>query len=156
MEAAIDLAGIAGSVTLLEFNEALRADKVLVDKLNSLPNTSVITSARTLELVGKGQKITGLRYLDRKTEKEVAIDVDGVFVQIGLLPNSGFAKDTLELTKFGEIVVDAKGHTNVPGIYAAGDVTTTPFKQIVIAMGEGAKVALAVFEDKMYASHKTE
>ena len=127
VEAAIDLAGIAGSVTLLEFNEALRADKVLVDKLNSLPNTSVITSARTLELVGNGQKITGLRYLDRKTEKEVAIDVDGVFVQIGLLPNSGFAKDTLELTKFGEIVVDAKGQKLISNPAHGGEQMTEEY-----------------------------
>jgi alkyl hydroperoxide reductase subunit F len=151
VEAAIDLAGIAGSVTLFEFNDALKADRVLVDKLHSLPNTSVVVNARTAELVGDGQKIVGLRYQDRASGKDVTFDVDGVFVQIGLLPNSSFAKDTLELTKFGEIVVDAKGHTSVPGIYAAGDVTTTPFKQIVIAMGEGAKVALAAFEDRMYA-----
>jgi NADH-dependent peroxiredoxin subunit F len=151
VEAAIDLAGIAGHVTVFEYNEGLKADKVLVDKLNSLPNVSVVTHARTQELVGDGKKITALRYLDRKTEKLEEVKLDGVFVQIGLLPNSSFAKDTLELTKFGEIVVDAKGHTSVPGIYAAGDVTTTPFKQIIIAMGEGAKVALAAFEDRMYA-----
>jgi alkyl hydroperoxide reductase subunit F len=151
VEAAIDLAGIAGEVVLLEYGDALKADKVLVDKLNSLPNTSVLLNAQTRELIGDGQKITELLYVDRKSQQELSFKVDGVFVQIGLLPNSSFVKDTVELTKFGEIVVDGKGHTSVPGIYAAGDVTTTPFKQIVIAMGEGAKVALAAFEDKMYA-----
>lgn len=150
VEAAIDLAGIAGEVTVFEYNDALKADKVLVDKLHSLKNTSVVTSAQTKTLLGDGQKINAIEYVDRKTKKEVKLDIDGVFVQIGLLPNSGFVKETLELTKFGEIVVDAKGHTSVPGIYAAGDVTTIPFKQIVIAMGEGAKVSLAAFEDKMY------
>lgn len=152
VEAAIDLAGIAGSVVLLEYGDALKADKVLVDKLHSLSNTSVLTKAKTHELVGDGQKIVGLKYLDRGSEKLVDLAVDGVFVQIGLLPNSSFVKETVELTKFGEIVVDGKGHTNVPGIYAAGDVTTTPYKQIVIAMGEGAKVALAAFEDRMHKS----
>ncbi len=150
VEAAIDLAGIAGEVVLFEFNETLKADQVLVDKLNSLSNTSVVTGARTTELVGNGQKITNLKYLERKTESEVSLPIDGVFVQIGLLPNSSFVKETLELSKFGEIIVDTKGHTNVPGIYAAGDVTTTPFKQIIIAMGEGAKAALTAFEDRMY------
>ncbi len=149
VEAAIDLAGIAGSVTLFEYNDALKADKVLVDKLMSLPNTKVITHARTKELVGNGQKIVALDYIDRRTEKVERAAIDGVFIQIGLLPNSAFVKETLELTKFGEIVVDGKGHTSVPGIYAAGDVTTAPYKQIVIAMGEGAKVALAAFEDRM-------
>ncbi len=149
VEAAIDLAGIAGTVTVFEYNEALKADQVLVDKLNSLPNTSVITNAITRELVGDGQKIVGIQFEDRKTGQTVKRDVDGVFVQIGLLPNSSFVKNTVELTKFGEIVVDGKNHTSVPGIYAAGDVTTTPFKQIVIAIGEGAKAALAAFEDRM-------
>ena len=151
VEAAIDLAGIAGEVVVFEYNEALKADKVLVDKLHALPNVSVVTSARTQELVGNGQKITTLVNVDRKTDQEVKLPIDGVFVQIGLIPNSSFAKGAVELSKFGEIVVDGKGHTSTPGIYAAGDVTTTPFKQIVIAMGEGAKVALAAFEDRMYA-----
>ena len=150
VEAAIDLAGIAGSVVLFEYGDSLKADKVLIDKLKSLGNTSIVTSAKTTELVGDGQKIVGLHYIDRVSDSPRDLEIDGVFVQIGLLPNSGFAKETLELSKFGEIVVDAKGHTNIPGIYAAGDVTTTPFKQIIIAMGEGAKVALAAFEDKMY------
>lgn len=149
VEAAIDLAGIAGEVVVLEYNDALKADQVLIDKLRSLPNTSVITSARTSALVGDGQKIVAIEYEDRKSGGTVTREVDGIFVQIGLLPNSACVKDTVELTKFGEIMVDTKGRTSVPGIYAAGDVTTTPFKQIIIAMGEGAKAALASFEDKM-------
>ncbi len=152
VEAAIDLAGIAGEIVVFEFNETLKADKVLVDKLHSLSNVSVVTNARTSELIGNGQKITDIQYFDRKNEKEITLPIEGVFVQIGLIPNSGFAKDTVELSKFGEILVDEKGHTNIKGIYAAGDVTTTPYKQIVIAMGEGAKVALAAFEDRMYAA----
>lgn len=152
VEAAIDLAGIAGEVVLFEYNDSLKADKVLVDKLNSLPNASVVMNARTKELKGDGQKITSIDYVDRKTDKEVSLALDGVFVQIGLLPNSSFVKETVELSKFGEIIVDPKGRTNVKGIYAAGDVTTTPFKQIVIAMGEGAKTALTVFEDRMYGN----
>ncbi len=150
VEAAIDLAGIAGEVVVFEYNETLKADKILIDKLSSLKNVSVITNARTSELVGNGQKITEITYFDRKSEKEIRFPIEGVFVQIGLNPNSGFAKNVLELSKFGEIIVDAKGHTSVPGIYAAGDVTTTPYKQIIIAMGEGAKVALAAYEDRMF------
>ena len=151
VEAAIDLAGIAGEVVVLEYNEGLKADKVLIDKLNSMPNTSVITNAKTSELLGDGQKIVALEYVDRKTEKTVRKEVDGVFIQIGLLPNSSFVKDTVELTKFGEIVIDEKGRTNIQGIYGAGDVTTVPFKQIIIAMGEGAKAALTSFEDRIRA-----
>lgn len=149
VEAAIDLAGIVREVVLLEFADQLKADKVLVDKLKSLPNASFITNARTSQVIGDGQKVVALEYENRATKELTRLDLDGIFVQIGLLPNSGFLKGTLELTQFGEIVVDAKGRTSVPGIYAAGDVTTTPYKQIVIAMGEGAKVALAAFEDRM-------
>lgn len=149
VEAAIDLAGIVREVVVFEYNDQLKADKVLVDKLKSLSNTSVVTNARTKELHADGQKIVAIEYFDRKSEKDIRLDIDGVFIQIGLLPNSSFVKNTVELSKFGEIIVDPKGRTNIPGIYAAGDVTTTPYKQIVIAMGEGAKVALAVFEDKM-------
>jgi len=126
---------------------------VLVEKLKSLPNASILTHARTAQIVGDGQKVLGLEYEDRTSQTIQKIDLDGVFVQIGLLPNSQFLKDTLELTKTGEIVVDPKGRTSVQGIYAAGDVTTTPYKQIIIAMGEGAKVALAAFEDNMLAAH---
>lgn len=149
VEAAIDLAGIAGSVVVLEYGEKLRADQVLIDKLNSMPNTSVITQAQTTELKGDGQKIVELQYTDRAKKESKAFPVDGVFVQIGLLPNSGFLKGTVELSKFGEILIDEKGRTNVPGIYAAGDVTTAPYKQIIIAMGEGAKAALTAFEDRI-------
>lgn len=151
VEAAIDLSGIVKEVVVFEFNESLKADQVLVDKLNSLPNASIVTSARTKEVLGDGKKVTRLVYEDRKSGQDVSIDLDGVFVQIGLLPNSQFLKGTVELSHTGEIMVDAKGRTNVPGIYAAGDVTNTPYKQIIIAMGEGAKVALAAFEDEMLA-----
>jgi len=150
VEAAIDLAGIVKEVVLVEYNESLKADKILVDKLKSLANVSIITNAKTEEIVGNGNKVTALNYFDRKTEKINSIDLEGVFIQIGLVPNSGFLKDVVKLSKYGEIEVDQKGRTSVPGIYAAGDVTTTPFKQIIIAMGEGAKAALAAFEDRMY------
>lgn len=149
VEAAIDLAGICSDVTLLEFSDQLRADKVLVDKLRSLPNTSVIMQARTSEVVGNGEKVVGLQYEDRSTASMKKIDCDGIFVQIGLSPNSAVVRELVETTRSGEIVVDQKGHTSVTGIYAAGDVTTVPYKQIVIAMGEGAKVALTAFEDRM-------
>jgi alkyl hydroperoxide reductase subunit F len=152
VEAAIDLAGIVREVVLLEFADQLKADQVLVTKLKSLPNVSIVTNARTKEIVGDGQKVEGLVYEDRKVGTDARVDLDGVFVQIGLLPNSQFLKGAVELTKFGEIVVDDKGRTSAPGIYAAGDVTTTPYKQIIIAMGEGAKTALAAFEDRMRAT----
>lgn len=153
VEAAIDLSGIVREVVLFEYNDQLKADSVLVEKLKSIPNASIVTSARTKEVRGDGQKVQTLVYEDRKTGQDVQIDLDGVFVQIGLLPNSQFLKETVELNKFGEIIVDEKCRTSVPGIYAAGDVTTVPYKQIVIAMGEGAKAALTAFEDRMYA-HK--
>ncbi len=127
----------------------LKADKVLVDKLKSLPNVSIVTEARTSQVLGDGGKVTALEYENRKTKEMIKVDLDGIFVQIGLLPNSGFIKDVVETTKFGEIVIDNKGRTSSPGIYAAGDVTTVPYKQIIIAMGEGAKAALAAFEDQM-------
>jgi alkyl hydroperoxide reductase subunit F len=151
IEAAIDLAGIAKHVTVFEYQDTLKADQVLVDKLNSLPNTQVITGVRTQAIEGDGQKVHTLVYDHRASGEERRLPLDGVFVQIGLLPNSQFLKGTLELTPMGEIPVDAKGRTSVPGIYAAGDVTTTPFKQIIIAMGEGAKAALTAFEDRMLA-----
>lgn len=150
VEAAIDLAGIVKEVVVFEYNHDLKADKILVDKLKSLPNVSVITSAHSKEIAGDGKKVTSLNYIDRKTEKPQEVPLDGVFIQIGLVPNSQFLKGTVELTKFGEIIVDEKGRTSVKGIYAAGDVTTTPYKQIIIAMGEGAKAALAAFEDRIY------
>ncbi len=149
VEAAIDLAGIVKEIVLFEFMDTLKADKVLVDKLKSLPNVSIVTNARTAQVLGDGGKVIGLEYENRKTNEMMKVDLDGIFVQIGLLPNSSFVKDLVETTKFGEIVIDNKGRTNVQGIYAAGDVTTVPYKQIIIAMGEGAKSALAAFEDQM-------
>lgn len=149
VEAAIDLAGIVREVVVFEFMENLKADQVLVDKLKSLPNVSTVTNARTAEVVGDGGKVVALNYEERATGEMKKVDLDGVFVQIGLLPNSGFIEDVVETTKFGEIVVDVKNRTSEPGIYAAGDVTTVPYKQIIISMGEGAKSALAAFEDLM-------
>jgi alkyl hydroperoxide reductase subunit F len=151
VEAAIDLSGICTHVTLIEFADALKADAVLIKNLESRPNVTVISSARTTKVNGDGSKVLGLEYEDRKTKETRSVEVDGVFVQIGLSPNSAIVADLLTLNRFGEIVVDDKGRTSVPGIYAAGDVTTTPFKQIVIAMGDGAKVALTAFEDRMRA-----
>ncbi|PKQ42346.1 alkyl hydroperoxide reductase subunit F [Pseudomonas sp. YY-1] len=146
VEAAIDLAGIVAHVTLLEFADTLRADAVLQKKLNSLPNVTVIKSAQTTEVKGDGQKVTGLVYKDRTTEELHTVELEGIFVQIGLLPNSDWLKGTVELSRFGEIVIDAKGATNIPGVFAAGDVTTVPYKQIVIAMGEGSKASLSAFD----------
>ena len=150
VEAAIDLAGIVKELVLFEFQDQLKADKVLVDKLKSLPNVSIVTMAKTEEVIGDGQKVVALDYRDRTSDQLVRVDLDGIFVQIGLLPNSQFLKGIVELTPFGEVVIDQKGRTSNPGIYAAGDVTNIPFKQIIIAMGEGAKTALAAFEDLMY------
>jgi alkyl hydroperoxide reductase subunit F len=152
VEAAIDLAGIVREVILFEFNAELKADKILVDKLKSLPNVSILTNVRTEEVMGDGSKVIALKYEDRTSQEIKKVDLDGIFVQIGLIPNSHFIKDIVETTKFGEIIIDPKGRTSLPGIYAAGDVTTIPYKQIIIAMGEGAKVALASFEDQMLAS----
>ncbi|MBD9412611.1 alkyl hydroperoxide reductase subunit F, partial [Pseudomonas stutzeri] len=142
VEAAIDLAGIVAHVTLLEFGEDLRADAVLQRKLNSLPNVRVLKMAQTTEVKGDGQKVTGLVYKDRTNDEVHNVELEGIFVQIGLLPNSEWLKGTLELSRFGEIIVDAKGQTSIPGVFAAGDVTTVPYKQIVIAVGEGAKASL--------------
>ena len=146
VEAAIDLAGIVGHVTLLEFADDLRADAVLQRKLYSLANVTVIKSAQTTEVKGDGQKVNGLVYKDRTTEELHTVELEGIFVQIGLLPNSDWLKGTVELNRFGEIIVDAKGATNIPGVFAAGDVTTVPYKQIVIAVGEGAKASLSAFD----------
>jgi len=146
VEAAIDLAGVVAHVTLLEFADRLKADAVLVSKLKSLPNVTIHTNAQTTEITGDGQKVNGLRYRDRATGVEHAIELAGVFVQIGLVPNTEWLRGTVELSKYGEIVVDAKGATSVPGVFAAGDATTTPYKQIIIAAGEGAKAALSAFD----------
>jgi NADH-dependent peroxiredoxin subunit F len=146
VEAAIDLAGIVSHVTLLEFADKLRADAVLQRKLFSLPNVTVIVSAQTSEVVGDGQRVRGLAYKDRVSGEPKVVALDGVFVQIGLLPNSDWLKGTIDLSPTGEIVTDARGQTNVPGVFAAGDVTTVPYKQIVIAMGDGARASLGAFD----------
>jgi alkyl hydroperoxide reductase subunit F len=146
VEAAIDLAGIVGHVTLLEFDSALRADAVLQRKLFSLANVTVITSALTTEVIGNGEKVNGLTYKDRSSGESREITLEGIFVQIGLLPNTDWLKGTLALSPRGEIEVDARGQTSLPGVFAAGDVTTVPYKQIIIAMGEGSKAALSAFE----------
>ena len=146
VEAAIDLAGLVGHVTLLEFGEQLRADAVLVSKLNSLGNVTVHTQAQTTEITGAEGKVNGLSYTDRSSGEAKHVELEGVFVQIGLVPNSEWLKGTLELSRHGEIVVDARGQTSEPGVFAAGDVTTVPFKQIIIATGDGAKAALGAFD----------
>ncbi|MCQ4288626.1 alkyl hydroperoxide reductase subunit F [Pseudomonas stutzeri] len=152
VEAAIDLAGIVAHVTLLEFDSQLRADAVLQKKLHSLANVTVITSALTSEVIGDGQKVTGLTYKDRNSSEFHNLELEGIFVQIGLLPNSDWLKGTVELTSRGEIIVDARGETSLPGIFAAGDVTTVPYKQIVIAVGEGAKASLSAFDHLIRSS----
>ncbi len=146
VEAAIDLAGVVQHVTLVEFADALKADAVLVNKLKSLPNVEIHVNAQTTEITGAGGKVNGLRYKDRASNEEHLVELAGVFVQIGLVPNTEFLKGTLELSKFGEIVIDAKCHTSLPGVFASGDVTTVPYKQIVIAAGEGSKAALSAFD----------
>ncbi|MBE7452657.1 MAG: alkyl hydroperoxide reductase subunit F [Kofleriaceae bacterium] len=146
VEAAIDLAGVVGHVTLLEVAGELRADAVLQAKLRSLPNVAIRVGAQTTEVTGDGQRVDGLGFTDRATGARHRLDVAGVFVQIGLVPSTAWLRDTLALSRHGEIEVDARGQTSVPGVFAAGDATTTPFKQIVIAMGDGARAALAAFE----------
>jgi alkyl hydroperoxide reductase subunit F len=146
IEAAIDLAGIVAHVTVIEFAEQLKADAVLVKKLYSMPNVTVHTNAQTTEITGVNGKVNGLRYKDRATGADHHIDVEGVFVQIGLVPNTEWLKGTVDLSKFGEINIDAKGHTDVPGVFAAGDCTTVPYKQIVIAAGAGSTAALSAFD----------
>ena len=145
-EAAIDLAGIVAHVSLIEFDGKLRADEVLQRKLRSLPNVDIIVSALSTEVLGDGQKVTALLYEDRVTDAEQRIELDGIFVQIGLLPNTEWLKGTLELSPRGEIVIDDRGQTSVPGVFAAGDATTVPYKQIVIAMGAGSTAALTAFD----------
>jgi len=146
VEAAIDLAGLVNHVTLIEFDAALRADAVLVNKLRSLPNVTVITNAQTTEVRGDGEKVTGLVFRDRSHGETRTVPLAGVFVQIGLLPNTDWLKGTLALSPRGEIETDARGQTSIPGVFAAGDCTTVPFKQIVVAMGDGATAALGAFD----------
>ena len=152
VEAAIDLAGIVGQVTLLEFGDQLRADAVLINKLKSLPNVVIHTQAQTTEITGAEGKVNGLSYTDRGSGETKHVELEGVFVQIGLVPNSEWLKGTLEMTRHGEIVVDARGQTSLPGVFAAGDVTTVPFKQIIIATGDGAKAALGAFDHLIRSS----
>ncbi|MCW5610274.1 MAG: alkyl hydroperoxide reductase subunit F [Rubrivivax sp.] len=146
VEAAIDLAGVVQHVTLIEFADQLKADAVLVKKLRSLPNVDIHVNAQTTEITGDGQKVDGLVFKDRVSGETRRVELAGVFVQIGLVPNTEFLKGTLELSRYGEILVDERCATSVPGIYAAGDATTVPYKQIVIAAGEGAKAALSAFD----------
>lgn len=149
VEAAIDLAGICSKVTLLEFADELKADQVLQDKVRSLPNVEIFMHSQTMEVLGNGEKVTAIRIKDRKTEEVRNIELDGIFVQIGLAANSGPFRDVVDTNRPGEIVIDSHCRTSVPGIYAAGDVSTVPYKQIIISMGEGAKAALTAFEDRM-------
>jgi NADH-dependent peroxiredoxin subunit F len=146
VEAAIDLAGVVEHVTLLEYDDRLRADDVLQRKLHSLPNVDVVVSANTTEVLGDGTRVTGLRYVDRSTGEQREAALAGVFVQIGLLPNTEWLEGTLDLTERKEVVVDDRGATSVPGVYAAGDCTTVPYKQIVTAMGMGSTAALSAFD----------
>ncbi len=146
VEAAIDLAGIVGHVTLIEYNGELRADAVLQKKLFSLDNVSIVTGAQTTEITGADGKVNGLVYIDRATEQKHTLDLNAVFIQIGLVPNTDWLEDTITLSKYGEIEIDNHGQTSMPGVFAAGDVTTIPYKQIIMAMGDGARAALGSFD----------
>ncbi|NGP07514.1 alkyl hydroperoxide reductase subunit F [Rhodococcus sp. 14C212] len=156
VEAAIDLAGVVAHVTLIEFDSVLRADEVLQRKLRSLPNVDIVVSALTTEVLGDGHKVTGLTYQDRTTETAHTLELEGIFVQIGLLPNTEWLTGTVELSPRGEIVVDDRGQTSVPGVFAAGDCTTVPYKQIVIAAGAGATAALGAFDHLIRTSAPAE
>jgi len=146
VEAAIDLAGLVSHVTLIEFDAQLRADAVLKARLRSLPNVTIITGAQTTEVTGDGERVNGLIYKDRQSGALHTVELAGVFVQIGLVPNTDWLKGTVKLTPRGEVEVDARGQTSVPGVFAAGDCTVVPYKQIVIAVGEGAKASLSAFD----------
>jgi alkyl hydroperoxide reductase subunit F len=156
VEAAIDLAGVVAHVTLIEFDGKLRADAVLQRKLRSLANVDIIVSAQTTEVLGDGRKVTGLTWLDRATKDAHKLALDGIFVQIGLLPNIEWLKGAIELSPRGEIVIDERGQTSLPGVFAAGDATTVPHKQIVIAMGQGATAALSAFDHLIRSSAPAE
>ena len=145
-EAAIDLAGLVAHVTLIEFDDHLRADEVLQQKLRSMDNVEIIVSALTTEVLGDGSKVTGLNYQERQSGNISSLELDGIFVQIGLLPNTEWLKDTIELSPRGEIVINDRGQTSIPGVFAAGDCTTVPYKQIIIAMGAGSTAALSAFD----------
>ena len=146
VEAAIDLAGLVNHVTLLEYADELKADAILQTKLATLPNVTVITSAQSTEVLGDDSKVTGLLYIDRTSGEEKNIDLAGIFVKIGLLPNTDWLKGIVDLSEYGEVEVDDHARTSMDGVFAAGDVTTTPYKQIIIAMGDGAKAALSAFD----------
>jgi alkyl hydroperoxide reductase subunit F len=146
VEAAIDLAGVVAHVTLIEFDDRLRADDVLQRKLRSLPNVDIIVSALSTEVLGDGEKVTGIVYEDRSSGEEHRVHLEGIFVQIGLLPNTEWLAGSVELSPRGEVVIDDRGQTSVPGVLAAGDCTTVPYKQIVIAMGAGSTAALSAFD----------
>ena len=146
VEAAIDLAGVVHHVTLLEFDDRLRADEVLQRKLRSLPNVDIVVSARTTEVHGDGARVTGLSYADRASGETRELSLEGIFVQIGLLPSTDWLAGAVKLTERGEIVIDAGGRTSAPGVFAAGDCTAVPYKQIVVAMGAGATASLSAFD----------
>lgn len=154
VEAAIDLAGICSEVTVFEFQEELKADHVLQEKLRSLPNTEILTYVQTVEVIGDEEKVTGIKVRNRRTSEERVITLDGIFVQIGLTANSQVFKELVKTNAMGEIEIDACCRTSAPGIYAAGDVSTVPYKQIIISMGEGAKAALAAFDDRIRGNLK--
>ena len=145
IEAAIDLAGIVGHVTVLEFAPELKADQVLVDRLRTLKNVDVLVNVQTNEIYGS-DKVTHIKYMERAAKEEKQLDIEGIFIQIGLVPNTDWVNGTIELNKYGEIEINDHGATSLPGVFAAGDVTTVPYKQIIIAMGEGAKAALGAFD----------
>ncbi|MDR1683514.1 MAG: alkyl hydroperoxide reductase subunit F [Candidatus Symbiothrix sp.] len=149
IEAAIDLAGICSKVTVFEFADELKADNVLQEKAKSLPNVDIFVSSQTTEVIGNGEKVTGIRIKNRKNDEESIVDLDGIFVQIGLIPNSLLFKDLLATNRCGEIEIDKHNRTSQTGIYAAGDVTDIPYKQIITSMGEGAKAALSAFDDRI-------
>ncbi|MDN7228509.1 alkyl hydroperoxide reductase subunit F [Planococcus sp. N064] len=145
VEAAIDLANIVNHVTVLEYNAELKADSVLQDRLKSLPNVTILTNARTQEITGT-DKVNGISYIDLQTGEEKHVKLSGVFVQIGLVPNTDWLGDTVDRNKFGEIIIDQRGATNIPGVFAAGDCTNSPYKQIIISMGSGATASLSAFD----------
>jgi alkyl hydroperoxide reductase subunit F len=149
IEAALDLAGIVRSVTVFEFMPELKADRILIEQVEKRDNITIIRNVATRQIIATGGKVSAIEYEDRATGQVHTLELAGVFVQIGLVPNSQFLDGVVELTPYGEVVIDTKGQTSEAGIYAAGDVTTVPYKQIIISMGEGAKAALAAFEHLM-------
>lgn len=149
IEAAIDLAGICSKVTVFEFADSLRADQVLQEKAQSIPNVEIFTSSQTTGILGNGEKVMGIKVMNRVTEEVKEYPLDGIFVQIGLSANSSPFINELETSRIGEIIIDAHCRTSLPGVYAAGDVSSVPYKQIIIAMGEGAKAALSAFDDRI-------